>query len=142
MCPSPGRDQLSDTFLARSVLQQSCFIEYRFSQRHELGDELFATVAEGASGTQLWTHTVQSVWSVPLFAAFDLETSCHLLDVGNAFFSAVSFCQLRPRQALPVETPSTDGVLPPRVSVFHAPCLLYLLQHRESCSKLNTGDVI
>ena len=37
---------------------------------------------------------------------------------------------------------STDGVLSPRVSVFHAPCLLYLLQHRESCSKLNTGDVI
>ena len=72
----------------------------------------------------------------------DLETSCHLLGVGNAFFSAVSFWLLRPRQALRLGTPSTDGVPSPRVSVFHASCLLYLLQHSESCSKLNTNDAI
>ena len=46
VCPAPGRDQLSDTFLGRSVLQQSYYIKYRFSQTHELGAEHSATVAE------------------------------------------------------------------------------------------------
>ena len=112
---------LKDTSPARNILQRllkGCF--YRVSL------EAFGAVVPECS---------------PL-RGLDLETSCHLLGVGNAFFSAVSFWLLRPRQALRVETPSTDGVPSPRLSVLHAPCLLYLLHHSESCSKLNTADVI
>ena len=112
---------LKETSSARNILQrllQGCF--YRVSV------EAFGAVVPECSPRR----------------GLDLETSCHLLDVGSAFFSAVSFWLLRLRQALRVETPSTDGVPSPRVSVLHAPCLLYLLQHSESCSKPNTADVI
>ena len=112
---------LKETSSARNILQRllhGCF--YRLSV------EAFGAVLPECSPRR----------------GLDLETSCHLLVVGNAFFSAVSFWLLRPRQALRVETPSTDGVPSPRVSVLHAPYLLYLLQHSESCSKSNTADVI
>ena len=124
------------------MLQRSYYIKYRFSQRNEFGAEHSATVAEGC----LYHVSVEAFGAVVPECSprrgLDLETSCHLLGVVNAFVSAVSFWLLRPRHTFRLGTPSTDGVLSPRVAVFHAPCLLHLLQHSEFCSKLNTADVI
>ena len=142
MCPAPGRDQLSDTFLGRSVLQQSCYVKFRFSQRNELGAEHSATVAARV---------------LPPRVCGSIRCSCSIVFTtsrprprNKLPFVGCRKCVLKSRFVFgrcvratrSVRGRSTDGVLSPRVSVFHAPCLLYLLQHSQSCSKLNTGDVI